>query len=33
MENISEKCFEEFITAARRIAEHGFVLCSSGNFS
>lgn len=33
MENISEKCFEDFITAAHRIAEHGLVLCSSGNFS
>ena len=33
MENISEKCFEDFIAAARRIAEHGLVLCSSGNLS
>jgi len=33
MENMSEKCFEEFIAAARRVAEHGLVLCSSGNLS
>ena len=33
MKNIPEKCFEEFIAAARRFAEHGLVLCSSGNLS
>ena len=33
MVNISDKCFEDFIAAARRIAEHGLVLCSSGNCS
>jgi ribulose-5-phosphate 4-epimerase/fuculose-1-phosphate aldolase len=31
MEN--QKYFEEFITAARRVAEHGLVLCGSGNLS
>jgi ribulose-5-phosphate 4-epimerase/fuculose-1-phosphate aldolase len=33
MENISEKCLQEFVAAARSIAEHGLVLCSSGNLS
>src|SRR4030042_2086494 len=33
MENISEKCLQEFVAAARRVAEHGLVLCSSGNLS
>jgi ribulose-5-phosphate 4-epimerase/fuculose-1-phosphate aldolase len=28
-----EKYFEEFITAARRVAEHNLVLCGSGNLS
>jgi len=31
MEN--QKYFEEFITAARRVAEHDLVLCGSGNLS
>lgn len=31
MEN--RKVFEEFITAARRVAEHDLVLCNSGNLS
>lgn len=28
-----QKYFKEFITAARRVAEHGLVLCGSGNLS
>jgi len=33
MENISQNCFDAFITAANRVAEHGLVGCSSGNLS
>ena len=33
MKNISEKCLQEFVAAAHRVAEHGLVLCSSGNLS
>lgn len=33
MKTISEKCLQEFVAGARRIAEHGLVLCGSGNLS
>jgi len=33
MKNISEKCLQAFVAAARRVAEHDLVLCSSGNLS
>lgn len=33
MKNISEKCLQAFVAAARRVAEHGLILCSSGNLS
>ncbi len=33
MKNISETYVQEFVAAARRVAEHGLVLCSSGNLS
>lgn len=33
MKNVSEKCLQEFVAATRRVAEHGLVLCSSGNLS
>ena len=33
MENISEKCLEEFVAAAHRVAECGLVVCASGNLS
>ena len=31
--NISEECLEKFVSAARRVASHGLVLCGSGNLS
>ena len=33
MKNVSEKCLQEFVAAARRVAEHGLVRCSSGDLS
>jgi len=32
-DNVSQECLEEFVFAARRIADHGLVRCGSGNLS